>query len=100
MRWGLITLEALVTGVATVVGSILLFFLGLSVYSRYVLGPATTGAVGFDVASLFGQHWKLAIIASLGVIFLLGAILGFWLFSLRVHCGGRGNGSQVRQRPA
>jgi hypothetical protein len=36
MRRGLITIETSVTGVAAVVGSILLFFLGLSVYSRYV----------------------------------------------------------------
>jgi hypothetical protein len=98
MRWGLIAIEGLVTGVAAVVASILLFFVGLSVYSRYVFGPARTGAVGWDVASLFGPHWKLAILVVMGAIFLLGASLAFWFFGHRLH-SCREHGPQV-QRPA
>ena len=94
MRWGLITIESLVTGISAVVASILLFFLGLSVYSGYVFAPGTAGAVGWDVVSLFGPHWKLTLVATMAAIFLLGAGLGFWFFSQRVHCGRREHGPQ------
>ena len=85
----LITLETLATGVLAIILSLVVFFTGLSAYSRYALGQVSNGAVGWDVVSLFGalfgQHWKLAIIGILIGIFLFGGTVGFWFFSQRVH---------------
>ena len=81
----LITLETLASGVLAIILSLVVFFAGLSAYSRYVFGQASNGAVGWDVVSLFGQHWKLAIIGILIGIFLFGGGVGFWFFSQRVH---------------
>jgi len=86
MRWVLITFEGFVTGVLAVVVSIVAFFVGLSAYTRYLFGQGSaSGAVGWDVASLFGQHWKVTIIGVLAGIFLLGGSAGVWFFSQRVH---------------
>jgi hypothetical protein len=86
MRWVLITFESLVTGVLAVVVAIVAFFVGLNAYTRYVFGQGSgSGAVGWDVASLFGQHWKVAIVGVLAGIFLSGGSAGVWFFSQRVH---------------
>jgi hypothetical protein len=85
MRWMLITLETLATGVLAIILSLVVFFTALSAYSRYVFGQVSNGAVGWDMVSLFGQHWKLAIIGILIVIFVFGGGVGFWFFSQRVH---------------
>ena len=86
MRWVLITFESLVTGVLAVVVSIVAFFVGLNAYTRYVFGQASgSGAVGWDVASILGQHWKVTIVGVLAGIFLLGGSAGVWFFSQRVH---------------
>jgi hypothetical protein len=81
----LITLETLASGVLAITLSLVVFFAGLSAYSRYVFGQISNGAVGWDVVSLFGQHWKLAIIGILIGIFLFGGGVGFWFLSQRVH---------------
>jgi len=81
----LITLETLATGVLAIILSLVVFFAGLSAYSRYLFGQVSNGAVGWDGVSLFGQHWKHAIIGILIGIFLCGGGVGFWFFSQRVH---------------
>ena len=54
MRWVVITFESLVTGVLAVVVSVVAFFVGLNAYTRYVFGQGSgSGAVGWDVASIF-----------------------------------------------
>jgi hypothetical protein len=85
MRWVLITFESVAMGVLSVVASLILFFTGLSIYSRYAFHQVSNGAVGWDVVSLFGQQWKIAITAILVGIFLFGGSTGFWFFSQRLH---------------
>jgi hypothetical protein len=86
MGWVLIRFESLVIGVLAVVVSIVAFFVGLNAYTRYVFGQGSgSGAVGWDVPSIFGQHWKLTIVGVLAGIFLLGGSAGVWFFSQRVH---------------
>ena len=86
MRWVLITFEGVVTGVLAVVVSIVVFFVGLSAYTRYLFGQGSgSGVVGWDVASLFGPHWKVTIVGVLVGIFLLGGSAGVWFFSQRMH---------------
>jgi hypothetical protein len=85
MRWILVGIESLATGALAVVVLVILFFTCLSLYSRYLFGPATQGAVGWDVVSLFGQHWKVTISAILVGTFLFGTSFGFWLFGQRAH---------------
>jgi hypothetical protein len=83
MRWVLVTFESFATGVLAVVVSVVALITGMSMYTRYVLGQGSNGAVGWDVVSLFGQHWKVAIIGIPVGIFWFGGGVGFWFFSQR-----------------
>jgi len=84
MRWVLITFESLVTGVLAVVVAIVAFFVGLNAYTRYVFGQGScSDAMGWDLASVFGQHWKVTLVGVLAGIFLLGGSAGVWFFSQR-----------------
>jgi hypothetical protein len=85
MWWMLIAFESFATAVLAVVLSFIVFITSMSAYTRYVLGLGSNEAVGWDAVSLFGQHWKVAIIGILVGIFLFGGGLGFWFFSQRVH---------------
>ena len=80
-----ITLESLATATLAVALSIVVFIASMNAYTRYVLGLGSNEVVGWDVVSLFGQHWKIAILGILVGIFLFGGGLGFWFFSQRVH---------------
>ncbi|MGC1645900.1 MAG: hypothetical protein WA741_08730 [Candidatus Sulfotelmatobacter sp.] len=81
----MITFESLATGVAAVVVSLVALSIGVSIYSRHVLGQNSNGLVAWDVPGLLGQHWMVIIIGTLAGIFLFGVGLGFWFFSHRVH---------------
>jgi hypothetical protein len=85
MRWILVCLGSLATGVLTIVLSLALLLLSLSVYGRYVLGIASNQAVGWDPVSLFGRYWKLGVIGIPVLIFGLGCSVGFWFLSKRLH---------------
>jgi hypothetical protein len=83
MRWMLVCLGSLATGVLTIVLSLALVLVSLSVYDRYVLG--ITSSVGWDPVSLFGGYWKLGVIGIPLLIFGLGCSVGFWFLSKRLH---------------
>lgn len=85
MRWVLITIESLASGVSAVVVSLVVFYIGLGIYFRYVFGQNSTGVVALDVPGLLGHHWIVIIIGTLAGISLFGGSLGFWFFSHRVH---------------
>ena len=85
MRWILVCLGSLATGVLTIVLSLALLLLSLSVYDRYVLGIASNEPVGWDPVSLFGRYWKLDVIGIPVLIFGLGCSAGFWFLNKRLH---------------
>jgi len=85
MRWVLITVVSLATGVLAVGASLVVFVTSLSIYTRYVSGHGSNGAVGWDVTSIFGQHWKVPIIGILLGMFLFGVSAGLLLFSQTLH---------------
>jgi hypothetical protein len=85
MRWIVVWLGSLATGVLTIVLSLALLLVSLSVYDRYVFGNASNGSVGWDFISLFGRYWKLGVIGIPLLIFGLGCSVGFWFLSKRVH---------------
>jgi hypothetical protein len=85
MRWVLLFLGSLATGVLTIVLSLALLLVSLSIYDRYVLWIASKEAVGWDPVSLFGRYWKLGMIGIPLFIFCLGCSVGFWFLSKRLH---------------
>lgn len=76
MRWILVCLGSLASGVLTIMLSLALLILSLSVYDRYILGIASNEAVGWDPVSLFGRYWKLGVIGIPLLIFGLGCSVG------------------------
>ena len=85
MRWALVFLESLATGVFTILASLVVFVIALHFWIRYVLGVGPNEAVGWDPISFFGLHWKLAVMGIPAVVFAFGFSAGFWFFSKRVH---------------
>ena len=85
MRWVLLFLGSLATGVLTIVLSLALLLVSLFIYGKYVLGITSNGAVGWDPVSLFGRYWKLGVIGIPLLIFGLGCGVGFWFLSKRLH---------------
>jgi hypothetical protein len=82
MRWILVCLGSLATGVLTIVLSLALLLVSLSVYGSYVLGVASNESVGWDPISIFGRYWVIGIPL---LIFGLGCAAGFWFLSKRLH---------------
>ena len=85
MRWFLVCLEGLASGVLAVFASLIILIVALNLYTRYVLGIVPNQAVGWDPISPFGPHWKLAERGIPLAIFGVGFGIGFWFFSRRVH---------------
>ena len=54
MRWILVFLGSLATGVLAIVVSLVLLLVSLSIYERYVLGIASNETVGWDQISIYG----------------------------------------------
>ena len=84
MRWFLVCVESLASGVLAIFASLVILVVALHLYTRYVLGIGLNQAVGWDPISLFGPHWKLALMGIPLVIFGVGSSVGFWFFSRRV----------------
>jgi hypothetical protein len=82
MRWILVCLGSLATGILTIVLSIALLLVSLAIYNRYVLGIASNEAVGWDPVSIFGRDWVIGVPL---LIFGLGCSVGFWFLSKRLH---------------
>jgi hypothetical protein len=82
MRWILLCLGSLATGVLTILLSLALLLVSLSVYGRYVLGVASNESVGWDPVSIFGRYWVIGIPL---LIFGVGCGAGFWFLSKRLH---------------
>ncbi len=81
MRWALIVVKSLAAGLAAVCLAFIGLLVALHLYGRYVLHIGPDEAVGWDPVSLFGQHWKLAVVSIPILIFLVGFGAGFWFFS-------------------
>jgi hypothetical protein len=81
MRWILVCLGSLATGVLTIVLSLALLLVSLSLYDRYILGIASNGSVGLDPVSIFGR-WVIGIPL---LIFGVGCSAGFWFLGKRLH---------------
>jgi len=84
MRWVLLAIKSLATGVFAIVVSLITLLIGLQLYAKYVLHLGPNHLVGWDPISLFGQHWKIIAIAIPLLIFLAGATAGLWFFSPRL----------------
>jgi amino acid permease len=85
MRWALVFLESLATGVVSILVSLVVLVVALHLWTRCVLGIGPNVAVGWDPISLFGSHWKLAVMGIPAAIFAFGFGAGFWFFSKRLH---------------
>jgi hypothetical protein len=85
MRWILVFLGSVATGVLMIVLSLALLLISLHVYDKYVLGISSDGTVGWDPVLLFGRYWKLGVIGVPVLIFGLGCCVGFWFLSKRLH---------------
>jgi hypothetical protein len=85
MRWILVFLGSVATGVLMIVLSLALLLISLHVYDKYVLGISSDGAVGWNPVLLFGRYWKLGVIGVPVLIFGLGCCVGFWFLSKRLH---------------
>jgi hypothetical protein len=82
VRWRFVLVKSLATGVLAVVVAAIALPVTLHLYTRYVLDVPPNAAGGWDPVSLFGQHWKLVLIRTPILIFLLGCMAGFWFFGL------------------
>jgi len=80
MRWRLVVIKSLATGVLAIVATAIALPVTLHLYAKYVLHAPPNVAVGWDPVSLFGQHWKLVLVGTPVLIFLLGCMAGFWFF--------------------
>jgi amino acid permease len=84
MRWIVVCLGSLASGVLTIIASLVLLLVSLTIYERYVLRIASNEAVGWDPVSFFGQYWQVAVIGIPLLIFAFGCSLGFWVLQRRL----------------
>jgi hypothetical protein len=82
MRWILLFLGSVATGVLTIVLSLVLLLVSLVLYGRYVLGVPSNRAVAWDPVSMFG---RVGVIGIPLLLFGLGCGVGFWFLSKRLH---------------
>jgi hypothetical protein len=82
MRWILLFLGSVATGVLTMVLSLTLLLVSVYIYGKYVLGISSNGVVAWDPISLFG---RVGVIGVPLLIFGLGCGVGFWFLSKRLH---------------
>jgi preprotein translocase subunit SecD len=85
MRWFLVCLESLASGVLAIFASLVILVVVLHLYTRYVLGIGPNQTVGWDPISLFGPHWKLALMGFPLLILGIGFSIAFWFFSRLVR---------------
>src|SRR6266404_1827922 len=81
MKWVLVTIGSLATGASTLFLALVLLVVSLRFYMTHVLGFGPNESVGWDVVSLFGPHWKVAVIGIPLLTFGLGFSVGFWFFA-------------------
>jgi len=88
MRWPLVVLGSLASGVLTVFLSLALLLLSVSIYV-YFLGVASNQSIGWDPVSLLGHSWKAGAIGILVLIFAIGCLFGFRFLQKRTsrHSG-------------
>jgi len=89
MRWALVILKSFVIGGLGTLVCFVAFVIGLTLYTRYALGIPPDAAVGWDVVSLFGQHWKVILVTISLAIFGLGFCLAFRRFGRRIQASSR-----------
>jgi hypothetical protein len=80
VRWILLFLGSVATGVLTTVSSLTLLFISIYLYGRCIL--KMRGGVAWDPISLFG---RVGVVAIPLLIFGLGCGVGFWFLSKRLH---------------
>ena len=85
MRWTLVFLESLASGVFADIASLLVLIIASHLWTEYVLRKRPTASVDWDPVSVFGPHWKMAVWAIPSMIFALGFSAGLWFFSTRLH---------------
>ncbi|MFY9674899.1 MAG: hypothetical protein WAK13_10630 [Terriglobales bacterium] len=85
MRWILVFLGSVATGVLTIMLSLALLLVSLYVYGKRAPGTPSNASVGWDPVVLFGQYWKLGVIGIPLLIFGLGCGMGFWFLTKRSH---------------
>ena len=82
MRWILLFLGSVATGVLTIVFSLALLLVSVYIHGRYVVGIPSNGVVAWDPISIFGR------VGVIGVPLLLfgpGCGIGFWFLNKRLH---------------
>ncbi len=78
MRWILLFLGSVATGVLTLVLLLAVLVVSLYLYGKYALEIPSKGSIGWDPVALFGRYWKLGVFGIPLLIFGLGCGLGFW----------------------
>jgi hypothetical protein len=81
MRWILLFLGSVATGVLTIILSLNLLLVSVSIYGKYVLGVPSNQPVAWDPMR-FGRVGVMGVPL---LIFGLGCGVGFWFLSKRLH---------------
>lgn len=81
MRWVFLVVKSLATGVLAIVLVLIALLVALHLYGKYVLHLGPNQGVGWDPVSIFGPYWKVVLVGTPVLIFVLGCMAGFWLFS-------------------
>jgi hypothetical protein len=84
MRWILVCLGSLASGVLTITMSSALLVVSLSIYDKYVLGVASNQSIGWDPVAVFGRYWRVGVIGIPALIFAIGCSFGFWFLQKRL----------------
>jgi len=82
MRWILLFLGSVATGVLTIVFSLALLLVSVHVYGKYVLGIPSDQPVAWDPNLPFA---RVVVIGVPLVLFGLGCGVGFWFLNKRLH---------------
>jgi hypothetical protein len=83
MRWLLLCLGSLASGMLTIIVSLVLLLVFLSIYDKYVLGIASEGLVP-TIRHLLFMLLLSGLIAIPVLIFALGCFVGYWFLQKRL----------------
>jgi hypothetical protein len=81
MRWILLFLGSVATGVLTIVFSLVLLLVLLYLQGRHVVGVSSNQPVAWDPISMFGRVGHGVPL----LLFGLGCGVGFWFLNKRLH---------------
>ena len=69
MRWTICVIKSVAVGFGVLLMGLVALVVASELYGKYVLRLGPNEAVGWDPVSLFGQHWKVALLGIPVLIF-------------------------------